>query len=133
VRWDDPAGSIAGVGVYYVGGSTGSFNRTDAGVTHVGNVSPGVEQSIVSGLTNGQTYTIGLFAFDASVPPQYSSGAFQTGSPEESGGYSQNVTSFTATAGDRQVLLTWVNPADAEYSGVMIRRSTSGFPADETQ
>jgi hypothetical protein len=43
-----------------------------------------------------------------------------------------NVSSLAATAGDGQVALSWLNPPDADYAGVRIRRSTTGFPATPT-
>jgi hypothetical protein len=43
-----------------------------------------------------------------------------------------NVSGLTATAGDGQVALAWLNPPDADYAGVRIRRSTAGFPATPT-
>jgi FG-GAP repeat/Bacterial Ig domain len=40
-----------------------------------------------------------------------------------------DVAGFTATGEDGQVLLAWRDPTDADLDGVMIRRSTSAFPA----
>ncbi|MBI4083652.1 MAG: Ig-like domain-containing protein, partial [Candidatus Lambdaproteobacteria bacterium] len=40
-----------------------------------------------------------------------------------------NVTAFTATGEDGQVLLAWTNPADADFTGVTLRRSETGYPA----
>lgn len=38
------------------------------------------------------------------------------------------VTSFTATAGNRQVALSWANPSDADFSATMIRFRTDSYP-----
>ncbi|MDO8588670.1 MAG: glycoside hydrolase family 9 protein [Armatimonadota bacterium] len=42
------------------------------------------------------------------------------------------VTSFTATPGDTQNGLSWVNPGDADLAGVMIRFKTTGYPTGPT-
>ncbi|MCH8843108.1 MAG: hypothetical protein IID61_09035, partial [SAR324 cluster bacterium] len=42
------------------------------------------------------------------------------------------VTSLTAAFGDSQVMLVWINPADADFSGTRLCWATSGFPADPT-
>ena len=36
-----------------------------------------------------------------------------------------NVSSFADVAGDGEVALSWINPSDPDFAGVMIRRSTS--------
>ena len=43
-----------------------------------------------------------------------------------------NASSFTATAGNSQVLLTWVNPANVDFAGVLLRRSTTAHPGSPT-
>ncbi len=41
-----------------------------------------------------------------------------------------NVSDFTATpTPDRTIMLTWVNPTDPDFAGVLIRRSFDGYPA----
>ena len=40
-----------------------------------------------------------------------------------------NVTGFTAIAGDGQIGLSWVNPSDPDFSGVLIKRGITGYPA----
>lgn len=42
-----------------------------------------------------------------------------------------NVSSFTATAGDGQVSLSWTNPA-SDFSGVKILRKTGSYPTSPT-
>jgi|GEM_PF-5693357 len=39
-----------------------------------------------------------------------------------------NVSNFTATAGIKRITLSWTNPADPDFAGVLIRRKTSGYP-----
>ena len=42
------------------------------------------------------------------------------------------VTSFTATAGDKQVLLSWHNPANSNFTKTMIRYKTTSYPTSTT-
>lgn len=42
-----------------------------------------------------------------------------------------NVTSFTATAGDGQIILSWVNPT-SDFAGVKILRKTGSYPTSVT-
>ena len=37
-----------------------------------------------------------------------------------------DITNFTATPGDRQITLSWTNPSDSDFAGVMIRYRTDG-------
>ena len=39
--------------------------------------------------------------------------------------------SFTATAGNTTVDLSWMNPQDVDFAGTMVRFSTSGFPTTQ--
>ena len=43
-----------------------------------------------------------------------------------------DVTSFAATTETGRIVLSWNNPADSDFAGVMIRRDTAGFPASST-
>jgi hypothetical protein len=38
------------------------------------------------------------------------------------------ITEFSAEAGDAQVVLSWINPTDSDFAGVIIRRSDSDYP-----
>lgn len=40
-----------------------------------------------------------------------------------------DVATFTATAGTGEIQLDWINPTDADFSGVQIVRSTGSAPA----
>ncbi len=44
-----------------------------------------------------------------------------------------NVSNFAVAPGDSLNVLTWQNPIDVDFAGVLIKRSTSGFPADPSQ
>jgi hypothetical protein len=43
-----------------------------------------------------------------------------------------NTRSFTAVAGDSRASLAWVNPADRDFVGVLVRRSTAAYPGSPT-
>ncbi|MDO8586543.1 MAG: sugar-binding protein [Armatimonadota bacterium] len=86
-----------------------------------------------TGLTNGTTYYYKAFAFDE--VPNYASGAQSSAVPADVTAPG-NVTSFTATSGDTQNSLSWVNPGDVDFAGVKIMFKTTGYPtgpADGTQ
>jgi hypothetical protein len=44
-----------------------------------------------------------------------------------------NVSNFTVTAGDSLNLLNWVNPTDFDFAGVLIKRSTTGYPLNSSE
>lgn len=44
-----------------------------------------------------------------------------------------DASSFTATLDTGQVLLSWTNPTDADFTGVMVRRSTVKYPKKKNQ
>lgn len=44
-----------------------------------------------------------------------------------------DVSTFTATPDTGQVLLSWTNPTDADFTGVMVRRSTVKYPKNKNQ
>ena len=43
----------------------------------------------------------------------------------------QEVSSFTATPGDKKVYLKWTNPMDEDFEGTMIRYRLDNYPIDE--
>ena len=49
-----------------------------------------------------------------------------------SGNYPYNVSSFSASALDDSVTLTWTDPTDSAWKGTMIRRKTGSYPTNET-
>ncbi len=81
------------------------------------------------GLTNGVLYYYTAFAYDSSG--NFASGALASGTPVDAIAPGQ-VMAFSAKAGDAQITLNWTNPADADFSQTIIRRSTSGFPTTPT-
>ncbi len=80
------------------------------------------------GLTNGTLYCYAAFAFDG--VPNYASGVTASATPTAPPDTVPpgNVISLTATAGDRQVGLTWTNPVDPDFQGTTIVRKTGSSP-----
>lgn len=81
--------------------------------------------TVDAGLVNGTTYFYTAFAYDSSG--NFASGAAASGTPFDTVPPGP-VTSFIVVAGDGQNVLSWTNPPDADFSNVVIRRSTSTFP-----
>ncbi len=78
------------------------------------------------GLVNGVKYYYSAFAYDNSG--NFATGAVANGTPFDAIPPGQ-VSNFVVTAGNAQNTLNWTNPNDADFSGVQIQRSTTGFPA----
>jgi hypothetical protein len=113
---------LAGYKLYY-----GTGSRTYSTTINVGNQTT----STVTGLGPG-TYFFAVTAY-------YISGSETTYSNEVSTTISSSdttppgdVQNFTAVPGNGQVSLSWVNPADTDLKGVMIRYRADGvFPANK--
>ncbi len=79
-------------------------------------------------VTNGVTYYYAAYAYDRMK--NYASGAIASetlvGAPDKTPPGA--VTGFTAAPGNGRVLLAWVNPTAADFSGVRIMRKAGGFP-----
>lgn len=83
-----------------------------------------------TGLVNGETYFYAAFSLDAKgnyAPPVLVS-AIPVGDTTPPG----PVTNFSATGGDAQVALAWVNPVDADFEGVKIVRKQGSVPLSIT-
>ncbi|MDO8589494.1 MAG: sugar-binding protein [Armatimonadota bacterium] len=80
-------------------------------------------------LTNGTTYYYKAFAHDG--VPNYASGATASAVPADVTAPA-NVTSFAAVSGDTQNVLSWNNPADADFAGVKVMFKTTGYPTSAT-
>ncbi len=125
--WVNP-GSPAYVGVT-IRRSTTAFPATPADGTAAGEIAKPQASWSDIGLTNGTTYFYTFFAHDGSS--HYGTGVQKQAVPSSTV-FSSPITAFSAAPGDATVLLTWSNPADAAYAGVVIRRSTTGFPTGPT-
>lgn len=83
-------------------------------------------QGTLVGLAPGISYHFSVSSYDASGNGATSTDQVFTTLPDTTP--PANVTDFAAASGDRQITLSWSNPTDADFSGVRIRRSVTGFP-----
>jgi hypothetical protein len=87
-----------------------------------------------TGLTNDTAYYYTAFSYDHI--PNYASGTNATGTPSvpslsqgEPDIYPPGKpTGFNASAGNRNILLSWTNPTDPDFSKVEIIRRTNRYP-----
>ncbi len=80
-------------------------------------------------ITLGTTYYYAAFTYDGATPKNYSQGVSLVITPGSTDTIPPGaVTNFTATPGDGHVTLSWTNPADSDFAGVVIRRSTISQP-----
>lgn len=82
------------------------------------------------GLTASTTYYYKIHCNEYGYPNQTDSGDkyFVTSSTASDTIAPQNVTDLTAVPGNQHILLSWINPLDLDFTGVVIRRSTSSIP-----
>ncbi len=106
-------------GTYY---GVGSMTETGTTVIYVGSGTTYTD----TGLTNGNTYYYGAFAYDSG--PNYSIGTYTSTSPQDIIP-PESVTNFTAYSKDNTVVLNWDPPGDLDYTGVMIVQGTSTITA----
>ncbi len=81
----------------------------------------------LSGLLPNTTYYVRVHSKDASLneaTPQTASFKTSKDSVPPS-----NVSGFAAAAGDSLNVLTWANPTDADFAGVLIKKSTTAYPS----
>ena len=129
LSWTNPSDSdFAGV---MLRRKTGSY---PASVTDGTEIYSGSSTSYTdTGLTNGTTYYYSIWAKDA--VPNWSSAnqvlavpiasATDTTAPAAP-------SSFSTTTGNAQVVLSWINPSDSDFTGVMLRRKTGSYPSSVT-
>jgi len=118
--WDPSPGDVTGYRIYY-GTSQGNYpNKID-----VGNVT----DYVVTGLEEGVTYYFVARAYNQygesenSNEVTWASSSTDTTPPGD-------ISAFTATPGDSQVELSWTNPNDNDFAGVMIRYRTDTWPVN---
>ncbi|HAS80666.1 MAG: Fibronectin type III domain protein [Candidatus Nomurabacteria bacterium GW2011_GWE1_32_28] len=140
LSWTNPNDAdFAGVKIVRKVGSYPA-NSTDGAVVY--NNTGNSYTDTNGGLTNDVTYYYATFAYDE--VPNYSSGstsgARATATPVEiiistelPDTISPNKpTSFSATAGNGQINLTWTNPGDTDFAGIKILRRTNYYPISST-
>jgi endo-beta-N-acetylglucosaminidase D/chitodextrinase len=104
------------------------INPTDADFDHVvvagasipsENITVGNQTATITGLTNGTAYTVKVQTADTSG--NVSAGAEVSGTPEKKDTTAPaEVAGLKATAGNGQLVLTWTNPADADFDHVVV-------------
>lgn len=94
------------------------------------NAPASVDSFVHTQLTNGVTYYYSIWCGDE--VPNYSGYWDAIATPEDITPPGL-VDYFTATAGERQVMLRWKNPPDADLKEVSIRYSTTSTPQTPTQ
>lgn len=81
------------------------------------------------GMTNGSTWTGTIRGNNLSVPVGgFATYSWSSGDTTPPG----PVTGLSATAGNTEVQLAWVNPGDADLAGIRVLRKTGSYPAGPT-
>ncbi len=123
LSWDNPpGGDFTGVMIRRAVGSVPPSSPT-AG-TLVTQTAGSVASYRDTGLAAGTTYSYALFAFNS--VPEYSAAATITAATLTPA--TGPVTGVTATASATVVTLSWTNPSDSDFAGVMIRRAVGSVP-----
>ncbi|MBT7081066.1 MAG: hypothetical protein HN929_06325 [Chloroflexi bacterium] len=86
-----------------------------------------------TGLTDGTTYFYTAFSYSGApaTPPTSTLATAQASAVPANGTTYTDVTGFTAQPRDSKIILSWTNPA-ANFDSVIVRRSTSGYPVDQS-
>jgi len=106
-------------------GTTASYGATNTNATLVAN-----HQITLTGLASGTLFHYSVSSHDASRNGATSTD--QTFSTLADTTPPANVSGFAATPANQQNTLNWTNPADADFAGVKIQRSTVSNPATPT-
>jgi len=89
----------------------------------------GTEESYQDeGLTDGIEYFYKIFVTDGT---NFSNGVEGSGIPTDKTA-PQPPTNFWAQGGKNQITLSWENPSDSDFQGVMLRFKTDSYPTDPT-
>lgn len=127
LTWVNPSDSdFAGVRICW-STTANPTSATGCGANYADVAQPATTHTI-TGLGSVATYFT-AFSYDAT--PNYSSGVSITKTPTDTTAPA-DVSSFSGAAGNTQVALSWVNPADSDFAGVRICWSTSANPSDAT-
>lgn len=94
--------------------------------------------SATGSCTAGTTYSVPLNVSTTTTLKSIACKVSYFNSALTSGTYTIDTTapgtaaSFTATAGDTTILLSWTNPGDADLAGIKILRKTGSYPASNS-
>jgi len=127
LSWDpNTETDLAGYKVYY-GTASGVYTSSiSVGFTST----PTAPQYLVGNLNGGTTYYFSITSFDSSANESGFSSEVSKTFPAEATG-SMDITDFTAIPGEGQITLSWNDPSDSNYKGVVIRVRTDGtYPTD---
>ncbi len=125
LNWTNPGDAdFAGVRIKYstvdyitTPGTSGVYEGTGTTFTH-------------SNLTNGVTYYYTIFSKDE--VPNWSATYAQVSSKAQDTTPPGPVTGLTITPDVLQNALSWTNPGDGDFAGVVIRRKTGSYPTGPT-
>ena len=81
-------------------------------------------------VSNDTAYCYSVFSFDTSG--LHSTGVQASATPHDAYPPADIVNFSAVPAGPGEVVLSWENPADNDYAGVVIRRKTGAFPTSPT-
>ena len=107
-------------------GTTNSYGQSQSAGSLVAN-----HQVTLSALSAGTLYHYRVISADASNNSSTSTDQSFTTLPDTTP--PANASGLIVTPSNGQNALSWTNPADVDFAGVMIRRSTAGYPATSTQ
>ncbi len=125
LSWNNPGGDFAGV---LIRRSTTAYpTAIDEGTqVYDGTAENYTDESV----NNDQIYYYTIWAYNNSN--QYSADGYQETDSvtpvEYLMDWSHGVTGTSANIDDEQITLTWSNPDEADFQGVLIKRSTSAYP-----
>jgi hypothetical protein len=120
LSWTNP-GEEDFAGVMVRRSTTVAPNLTNGVLVYDGNSMSCMDDN----LDSDTIYYYSIFAYDSI--PNYSPGASLSSTADVTP--PGNVSAFAATPTGPTIDLAWTNPGDTDFAGVMIRRSTTSFPA----
>ena len=131
LSWSNPTADSDWVGVEIRRDTSGYPADENAG-THVykGASQPFTDTSLIT--DGSKTYYYAAFSYDAAATPNYSSGVRTIITPGSGDNVAPGpITNFTATPGDGHIALSWTNPTDTDFEGVVIRRDFGTYPINQ--
>ncbi|MCD6262522.1 MAG: fibronectin type III domain-containing protein [Deltaproteobacteria bacterium] len=121
-KWDASSGTVEGYRIYYGSSHEGPYSNL------LGEVG-GTTTDYVATLDPSKTYYLVVRAFNSYGESGNSNEIVwpTAGSDITPPG---DVAGFTAIPGNGKIVLTWTNPTDTDFKGVMVRCRTDKYPTD---